>query len=332
MSFAGLRRLGAQALGVWVGLLGLNALAAHLLHGKANEIQPFGAIFSSQTVTWRLEGNGISHWLPDGLRDNGNPPLDGRPTRVLILGDSATEALQVNDTETFVSLAERQLRRAGWPVVLLNAGRARRSLADYVQLAPALIDRFKPDFTVVVANQQDFTVDAWDLSKVHFAGPPGRLRIGLATLQPYVPSFLAVAGLNSLSGLVSYRQSQLQERCPPLLPIRSLPQPNLEAPLEEEVAAIDASYHHRLAFLLLTLHDPPGQVQPLSPETHRIVSACQSRGLEIKITRATSGAGKASRGFFNTAFNSGHLNRWGHQRVAPALSQLLLRVRPACAE
>src|ERR1700692_1251831 len=81
------------------------------------------------TVTHRLgEGFGVSHWDANGIRRS--PHSCSNCARVLVIGDSYTEALQVNDGQTYAAVAETILAGPK-PVRLLNAGVASASPADY---------------------------------------------------------------------------------------------------------------------------------------------------------------------------------------------------------
>lgn len=136
------------------------------------------------------EGRGRSRWTVHGIRRDA--PIPAGLSRVMVMGDSFTEAFQVNDDETFCAAAEASLARAGLPVPILNAGRASRSPADYVAQAPLYLQTFHPRWTVVQVNDADFEGDSWRTDKTHFVrddatgelrvkvvetkGPNGRLR------------------------------------------------------------------------------------------------------------------------------------------------------------
>jgi hypothetical protein len=74
----------------------------------------FGTIIRpGATVRWRREGHGESHWTHFGIRGAEPPDLSKHP--VLVLGNSFTEALQVDDDEAFTWRVQRRLARAGIP-------------------------------------------------------------------------------------------------------------------------------------------------------------------------------------------------------------------------
>src|SRR5512143_2260774 len=88
----------------------------------------------NSTAIWGIEGYGTTHYLSNG--EIATPDQTGTP--VVILGDSFTEALQVNDKEKYVSVAETILHQRGIQADLHNLGASGRSLADYVYIAPAI--------------------------------------------------------------------------------------------------------------------------------------------------------------------------------------------------
>jgi len=67
---------------------------------------------------------------------------------VVVIGDSHTEALQVDDAAKFVSVAETELRRRWQLIDLDNLGFSGR-IADYIRLGPAVMSRYRPVAVVI---------------------------------------------------------------------------------------------------------------------------------------------------------------------------------------
>jgi len=95
----------------------------------------FGAIVEpGATVRWTTEGDARSRWTERGIRRESLPPLGSRP--ILAVGDSFTEGLMVDDDVIYTTRLERALGGERPEVLMLSAGHAGASLADYVALAP----------------------------------------------------------------------------------------------------------------------------------------------------------------------------------------------------
>ncbi len=102
---------------------------------------------------WGVEGYGITHYLSNG--EIYTPYQSGKA--VVILGDSFTEALQVHDSEKYVSVAEARLQDSGNNLDLHNLGLSGRSIADYVYIAPFIKRLYSPEVVIVQLASNDFT-------------------------------------------------------------------------------------------------------------------------------------------------------------------------------
>jgi lysophospholipase L1-like esterase len=69
--------------------------------------------------------------------------------RILSLGDSFTAGYEVEVEETFSSVLERELRRRGYPVEVLNAGVSGYSTAEAVLYLERELLRYEPDLVLV---------------------------------------------------------------------------------------------------------------------------------------------------------------------------------------
>ncbi len=116
------------------------------------------------TTVWRIEGNGVSHHLDRGVRAGF---LEGAP-KILVLGDSFTEALDVNDDEVFSYIAQQRLNDSGngndvggtprFGVV--NAGVLGRSVADYIGFQGRHEGLYHPVWTVLTMHDDDLAEDS----------------------------------------------------------------------------------------------------------------------------------------------------------------------------
>ncbi len=301
------------------------------------ELDPdFGCIvLPGTTARYRIEGNGVSHWTVHGVRGVAVPDPARAP--ILVLGDSFTEAYQVDDDETFAHRLETGLGEAGWDVLVVNAGRSAASPADYVADAERNIRYFNPRWTVVQLNEDDLTGDAWSPEKTHFTGADGRLVANPAPARTQSTLARIAWRVRQTSALFNYGVIRFQQfaraadEAPPLFsatsgrPSRSSPAYTPED-IAAELDAVATAYRGRVTFLLLPTFDPdhPSNQTP-TEEAYR--SACAQHAwscLSLRDGFERFAVERASPyGFPNSGFNVGHMNPRGHRLAAELLTREL---------
>ena len=198
---------------------------------------------AASTIYWGREGYGATTIGPGGIIVN---KPTGAGARVLFLGDSYTEALQVSDAEKFTELVQAQYnqRFPARPIVTLNfaiSGQsATQHAADLAGLGPALrpqvvVAQLSPyDFTPQDAKQKIATQPAYLT-----AGPDGKWAIqrqpppNANTWRARVTRWLIRARLFSTYARASWRaQRLLSGSAPPELANETPP----AAPNEQQLA------------------------------------------------------------------------------------------------
>ena len=136
---------------------------------------------SGAWVRWTLEGKGLTHY--SGAGEISTPFEDGE--NVPILGDSFTEALQVDNDLKFASVAERLLRERGICLNIRNLGYMGLGIPDYVLAAEKIRATFRPRVVVVQLSASDFGPEAFSADRpVHFRRSlSGELEIELSPRQ-----------------------------------------------------------------------------------------------------------------------------------------------------
>lgn len=241
-----------------------------------------GPLHCHQSVIWGLEGYGRSQWLELGVRDNGNGSAPG-PKRILVMGDSYTEALQVDDRETFCSLAEAALRSQGWGVELLNLGQSDRSPADYILLGPAYLRRFRPDWVVLVMDEWDLTGDGWASYKRHFVLKQDRLLVEGQPSEGFEKPWIAL--LPGLSLLVQYRTKEFEARWADLPPLFNAGQPRKaesvpDYSVEAVLRQIRLTFGERCTLAYVAPFQPRG-IPVRTAVEERFFAACQQESLDV---------------------------------------------------
>jgi hypothetical protein len=282
----------------------------------------------SVTIHRLNEGWGLSRWDRRGFRISAG----AQGPVVLAVGDSFTEALQVNDEAVFTARVEAL---AG--VRVLNVGRGSESPADYCALAQEYRSRFRPAWTVIEINAADFMDDAFQSSKAHFVVRQGHLVPQQP--EPGHPGRISriLAEIRARSALVNYGIARLDmfssaSQAPPLFRAADREKPRQTAgpphnwPVEEELAQMSAAYEERVTFLLIPDFEPSR-----TSIEERFLAHCQAATLSCVDLRAAfgefTGRGSAPFGFPNSRFGQGHLNREGHRAAALLLAHEILELR-----
>jgi hypothetical protein len=280
----------------------------------------------ASTLVRRLdEGSGVSHWDARGIRVA--PPAPGPP--ILAIGDSFTEASQVNDDEVFTARLQSILG-----VRVLNNGVAARSPADYIVLAPQLKRELQPVWTIIQFNDSDLTDDGFVSSKAHFEERDGNL-IAVAAPESHVGRVSRIlARMRAHSALVNYGVARLElfrarSPTPPLFRggvreklTNPLATPRYNYPVETELAMLSTAYDGRVTFLFV----PPFREEQNAVE-QRVLAYCAAAHLSCVDFRATFDdfrrRGRSPVGFTNSWFARGHLKAAGHRAAAELLAREL---------
>lgn len=294
-----------------------------------------GVIYDpASPVRWRREGNGTSHWDARGVRRNGRE-VPGREGRIVVRGDSFTEALMVDDDEAFPSLVQDLLAAAGRDIAMLNVGRSTDSAADHVAHAERNRRVFDPRWTVVQLRREDFAKDAWDDTGARFVvASDGALTAVAAPLEgSRVRATLGAAERHSMLlayGLLRAAEMEAASRKQPPLFFAGdgepPPPPKDERvyPIDDELAAIVEAYRGRITLVWLTDREPDAEERAFAAFCERTKTSCVPMREAFGALRES---GRSPYGFANTVPESGHLNRHGHRAVADAVAAELLRLQ-----
>lgn len=307
-----------------MAILAFEFMLRQLVAGHETLDPLLGWTWRSETVIHRLnEGWGVSHWVADGSR---RLPTQSTGKRVLVIGDSFAEAVQVNDDEVFSARLN--------DVTAVNIGRSSHSIADYVTFARDYMPLYHPDWTIVEIGTDDLTDDAFNREKTHFDAAlnvivvKGRIGVWSRRLGYIREKSTAVDYGVSRWGM--YRQAA---RMPPLFRAadeQSVGSPRGQSvtfpPIEDEVTALLRSYRGRVTLLFI-----PRWNSARDEVERRLFSQCAREGLSCVNLRTTFPEfierGDAPFGFPNSRFGEGHMNARGHAAAAALLNVELTRLR-----
>jgi hypothetical protein len=284
-----------------------------------------GYLQAPGTVHWSSEAHATSVWTADGLRRRAPPRMD--VPRVLVVGDSVTEALQVDDGLPFPDRLEAKIPE----LQFLNAGRSTMSTADYVAFGPLWIRRFSPTWTVIQVKDNDFTNDAFDpRDRSHFEMTGGALRLVPMVSPPVNRLDFQLEQRCMLLTLLHLRAAELRrsgkEMLRPHASAVTEPEPNY--PVEEIVDLLASTYGGRMTIALVASYDPKEPSEATDVE-RRVLGHCRLRGYSCVSSREAypefQRQGTAPFGFPTTAFNVGHLNAEGHEAFAEIIAPEIRR-------
>lgn len=291
-----------------------------------------GRIYRPGVYVHGIEGYSVSRINSIGLRGPEIGPKRPGVPRILVLGDSLTEGLQVPLSKTFAARVGDKLAEAGIDVTSVDAGRSGASPADYITLAGWYRQVMKPDVTIVQLSDQDFDDDVENRERrvyIERAGDGFSLRSN--------PEFVSADSMLS--------------RFPQLAPVRNVPLLSLAAqniqkaravtdgvseeyvanePLIDWVVAELAKRYPHLVILYLPRTDYLECVADEVPTETALRAAAKRHGVvfvdaRVPFNREFTQEHIAPLGFANTAPGSGHLNETGHEVVATELAPVVER-------
>ncbi|MGC4079577.1 MAG: hypothetical protein QM702_21550 [Rubrivivax sp.] len=283
---------------------------------------------------WAVEGNGTGHYDATGVRRAGG----GQGPTVLVVGDSFTEALHVDDDETFVARAESEAQRAGAPCRLLNVGIAGERTPIYVEHAPVYLARYSPSWTVVVLDSGDLTTDMFVQNATYFSGgmngeplelhpvPVAGQGVSARWRQAKTNSALlqrtALQGVGFMAAVQGTRLFRSGTEVP------AAPPPNpADYPVAGALDALFAAYDERLTVVYLSQFKERSQVDAVEETA---MAHCRAKRRSCVALREEFPAffqtGGAPYGHPNKGFNVGHLNAVGHAAVGRVLARELKRI------
>lgn len=344
-------------MGVGFALLTMN-LAALWIYDLPSAPNPlFGDVHQpGREFRQRIEGNGSGVFTSNCVRRASLPGANQKPV-LMILGNSYTEATQVNDKDHFAHLLEEQLR----DIPVLAVGISSYSVADYIAGAATFKKLFRPDWVIIPVRSADFEANAWNKNKgggyafFKRGNCPAKTEAPETTPDP--KAFTATGSLQIVSQPVpqsGWLSTMTRERFPfwyPLVTFAYLRKADMEAwmlgherpwfhatveaapksrpeqetekyPLEDEMKLLAAAYDRRLTLLYLPNFDPLNPSNESETEK-KLQELAAKEGVRFVSLRekfpALAGAGHAPYGFSNTRFNWGHWNRSGHEAAAAVL-------------
>lgn len=278
-----------------------------------------------------------------GLRGPDLSPRTVGEVRVLVLGDSFTEAFQVADQATFSAVAQvhasRMLQRK---VTVVNCGKSGLNPAHYIHLAPVFLKLFNPDLTVVQVTDNDFYFELLQKNGTCYVQRVGNKFV---TIEPPI-SDETIKLLGRYPPIYFFNwfgEFRVSRRLLRNMTLCLSPTP---VPFEVRIRAIEAAPHSELdaatAWALRALKGRYGRVVMLHIPTEQLSGGTTIGKMEQRLARLARDAefdeislrqdfDRAQRwgrqpmlGFSNTVPGQGHLNEFGHAIVGKRLADYII--------
>lgn len=338
LSLVSSKSLPLRVVALLVGLMLLECVTRGFVwHQRTVYEEGVGYVLAPGTWLWAREGWASSTWEAHGVR---RAPSAGRDAaRVLVVGDSFTEAVHVGDEAVYSNRIVGMLGTAH-PISVSAVGRSGGSLPHYIASFPSWNRHVSPDVVVVQLADADFVTDAWDAGKTHFVvRDDGGIGIDIVRGARYQGATRVLWEIRQRSMTLGILPARITEY---IGAVRSEP-PLFRAgwataraaagaaprmhPVRPQLDALRAAFGDRMIVLHLPTFDPfnPTIVSPVEAELR---NECLATSTPCAFTReALSNYLRVSRrspfGFGETAFGEGHLNPGGHRVVARVLARAL---------
>ncbi|MGV3773017.1 MAG: hypothetical protein ACO1QB_08955 [Verrucomicrobiales bacterium] len=298
-----------------------------------------GRIYKSGPYTHGTEGFSRTRINSLGFRDDWEPSSISTNRRILFLGDSFTEALQVQDGELFVNLVEK----GSWqPVEAINAGRSGGSPAFYIHLRSFYETVTKPDQVVIQLNEGDFLDDALHTGRNFYIVPEGE---SFATVhnKNFSSANPLMQKLGKLRGLMEFSTAAVAAESVQFLLKPTQPHGAAPKPAPAKASVDEPKLRNLIQWTLEELQKYPtphilylptlnySNLDEPPPLTEReITAACEASKIPLVNMRSAfvehfRKTYEPAHGFANTKPAMGHLNEAGHRLVARELLAVLKR-------
>jgi hypothetical protein len=307
-----------------------------------------------------LEGYAVLHYFANG--EVQTPNRDG--ISIVVLGDSTTLAAQVDPDSNYVSLTEVALRERGYQVDLHNLGRSARLIPDHVYMAPAVKATYAPKYLIVQVSPDSFTL-AYDRANENYFIDQGGGKLVLMHQVPSSKGDLAYRNFITISGLLDHLDFRIWFSVQEIkkkyagsvtetdnVALRNV-NANPESPDRIGQEDVNRQYRNQVFSQVQALKDayPDSRIifsvifsaPKIDPDPNSgIIWARPGDTYLVDLLKKIDGIDVVStqkvfqefykkykvlpRGTFNSAFNFGHLNNYGHLAVAQALTNAMQEI------
>jgi len=286
-----------------------------------------------------VEGFSWSRINSIGLRGPEVAPKRAGEKRVLFLGDSFTQGIQVPLSRTFAARVGDRLGDDGVKATVVNAGYSGASPADYIGLSRWYQGTMAPDATVVQMSKQDFAGDIDNPERNFYVKRAGGEYVLVANTEfvssdPLLRRFKWLTPLRDVA-LLSLAVQNVEKA---VTARGAAPEPSeaqvatvADEPLIEwTIEELARSYPNLVILYLPHTNYLNGAPAP-DPIAVAVQNAAADQDVEfVDVTQPLAeqftGDHVAPTGFANSMPGVGHLNAAGHETVAAQLTPVIERI------
>jgi lysophospholipase L1-like esterase len=289
-----------------------------------------GRIFGSGLYVQGKEGFARTRLNELGLRNAPISPKQPGKTRVLILGDSYTQATQVSDKEIFSSLLQEQL---GQDYEVINSGREGASPNHYIALSEFNNKTFQPDITVIQLSEGDFAQDPFGTDQgFYFVKTPNGF--ALHENESFISRNVLATQFAFLQQFLNFSVMRLtMEKLEALRPYSSLSIPSVSNSDQAKfipfiVEKLKASYGHPILVYIPKIDYFSADYNQASKTETLLAKAALDSNVDFISMRQSyiqtyKNEHRVSHGFANTQPGMGHINALGHALIAKNLTEII---------
>jgi hypothetical protein len=257
-------------------------------------------------------------------------PLQASRQRILVLGDSYTQAMQVSDEAAFPQHLNDLL---GDYTQVINAGREGASPADYIGLAAYNQQTFNPDVVVIQLNEADFTRDLLSKQQTFFYEKTA-WGFALQENKDLISTNVLSSRFASLQGVLNFSTVRVA-----LERFGSMRANETEPPLQQDkwgdgslehftVRALQRAYQTPILLYIPEMDYFSEDYARANPTEVYLYEAAREAGVAFISLRPDfvtqySQMHEPAHGFANTQPGTGHMNALGHKIAAERLAKTL---------
>lgn len=266
--------------------------------------------------------------------------LNKHDKRIIVLGDSHTEATQVNRSQNFCSILQSKMKNN---YEVLNLGISGNSVAEYIYYADKYLKIFNPDYVIIQVTGDDFFSDATNSSKRLYIKNDNVNSIEILENKDVVINktklfkdkylnfpiitYMYNFKINQLKNSLLYPNQNNQTNEKVVADEESLNYEKNRILVNWEINKLKELYGSKLIILYLpsTPNIIDNQVEYVNKnelkskkliEEYSVLEKIPSIDLNDEFINLYKQYGIFPRGFNNTTPGNGHLNQYGHEVVA----------------
>jgi hypothetical protein len=315
-----------------------NIILSDLIYKNPGTIRDntLGKIYKPGTLVNSDEGFCRTQINSLGMRNKEISSKGLNEKRILVLGDSYTEGIQVNDDSLYTMKLEKSLReKYDEDISIVNGGRSGASPANYVYLSQFYNSQVNSDYTVIQINDADWVSDIFNKNQnFYIKEESGNFQV---LFNNYISSSPVLSRFPQLSFLLKFNNSALLNYIN--IKLKKINQSKSSGEMKTSEKTVDAkdieeasdwiikelkARYSNIIFLYIPTIDYNNYSTEYTPIEELINAKCDKYGIDFIDVRKEFinhyiQCKQPAYGFNNSIPGIGHMNAIGHSIVANKL-------------